>query len=210
MKLEEHIESQLKEGERKLARIWRALAMSGLLGIAFGVVAVIWPGIGLSTLIAVFAAFALAIGVTTIIGAFEAAVPRQARFWIVFQGLVPTAAAVVVLVWPSLSARALLFAIAAWAVASGSLEFLGGVLALPLSGARALFVMLAGLVSVAFGVIMFARPGAGALALLMLIAAFAIVTGVTQLAAAFELRRVAHEAERRVAPRATAKPVTHG
>jgi hypothetical protein len=44
----------------------------------------------------------------------------------------------------------------------------------------------------------------------MLIAAFAIVTGVTQLAASFELRRVAHEAERRVAPRATTKPVTHG
>jgi uncharacterized membrane protein HdeD (DUF308 family) len=210
MTLEEHIESQLKEGERKLARIWRTLAVSGLLGIGFGVVAVIWPGIGLTTLIAVFAGFALAIGLTTIIGAFDAAVPRRARFWIIFQGLLPIAAAVVVLVWPGLSARALLFAIAAWAVAAGTVEFLGGVLALPLSGARALLVMLAGLVSVAFGVIMFARPGAGALALLMLIAAFAIVTGVTQLAASFELRRVAHEAGRRVAPRATAKPVTHG
>ena len=56
---------------------------------------------------------------------------------------------------------------------------------------------------------MFARPSAGALALLMLIAAFAIVTGVTQVTIAFELRRVAHEAERRE-PRPTAKPVTHG
>jgi uncharacterized membrane protein HdeD (DUF308 family) len=208
MTIEEHIESQLKEGERKLARIWRTLAVSGLLGIAFGVVTVIWPGIGLTTLIAVFAGFALAIGLTTIIGAFDAAVPP--RFWIVLQGLLPIAAAIVVLVWPGLSARALLFAIAAWAVATGILEFLGGMLALPLSGARALLVMLTGLVSVAFGVIMFARPGAGALALLMLIAAFAIVTGVTQLAASFELRRVAHEAERRVQRRPTAKPVTHG
>jgi uncharacterized membrane protein HdeD (DUF308 family) len=210
MRLEELIESQLKEGERKLARIWRMLAVSGLLGIAFGVVMVIWPGIGLTTLIAVFAGFALAIGLTTLIGAFNAGVPQRARFWIVLQGLLPIAAAAVVLVWPGLSARALLFAIAAWAVATGILEFLGGMLALPLSGTRALLVMLTGLVSVAFGVIMFARPGAGALALLMLIAAFAVVTGVTQLAAAFELRRVAHEAGRRVQPRPRAKPVTHG
>jgi uncharacterized membrane protein HdeD (DUF308 family) len=210
MRLQEHIEEQLQEGERKLARLWRTLAVSGLLGIGFGVVAIIWPSIGLTTLIAVFGAFALAIGVTTIFGAFDAGMPRRARFWIVFQGLIPIAAAVVVLVWPGLSARALLFAVAAWAVASGILEFLGGVLALPLSGSRALLVILAGLVSVAFGVIMFAHPGAGALALLMLIAAFAIVTGITQLAAAFELRRVAHEAERRVQPRPTAKPVAHG
>jgi uncharacterized membrane protein HdeD (DUF308 family) len=210
MRLQEHIEEQLQEGERKLARLWRTLAVSGLLGIGFGVVAIIWPSIGLTTLIAVFGAFALAIGVTTIFGAFDAGMPRRVRFWIVFQGLIPIAAAVVVLVWPGLSARALLFAVAAWAVASGILEFLGGVLALPLSGSRALLVILAGLVSVAFGVIMFAHPGAGALALLMLIAAFAIVTGITQLAAAFELRRVAHEAERRVQPRPTAKPVAHG
>jgi uncharacterized membrane protein HdeD (DUF308 family) len=210
MKLEEHIESQLKEGERKLARIWTTLGLSGLLGIAFGVVAIIWPGIGLTTLIAVFAGFSLAIGLTTIVGAFDKAVPRRARFWLVFQGLIPIAAGVVVLVWPDLSARALLFAIAALAVAAGIFQFLGGVFALPLSGARALLVMLMGLVSVAFGVIMFARPGAGALALLMLIAAFAIVTGITQLVASFELRRVAHEAERRVEPRPTAKPVTHG
>jgi uncharacterized membrane protein HdeD (DUF308 family) len=210
MTLEEHFESQLEEGERKLARIWRTLAVSGLLAIAFGVVTIMWPSIGLTTLIAVFAGFALAIGLTTVLGAFDAAVPRRARFWLVLQGLIPIAAGVVVLVWPGLSARALLYGIAAWAVASGIVEFLGGVLALPLSGARALLVMLAGLVSVAFGVIMFTHPGAGALALLMLIAAFAIVTGLTQLAAAFELRRVAHEGERRLQPQPTAKPVTHG
>ena len=157
-----------------------------------------------------FAGFALAIGLTTIVGAFDAAVPRRVRLGIVCQGLLPIAAAVVVLVWPGLSARALLFAIGAWAVAAGILSFLGGALALPLSGARALLLMLSGLVSVAFGAIMFAHPGAGALALPMLIAAFAIVTGVLQIAAASELRHVAHEAERRAQPRPTTKPVTHG
>jgi uncharacterized membrane protein HdeD (DUF308 family) len=188
MTLAEHIESQLKEGERKLARIWRTLAVSGLLAIGFGVVAVVWPGIGLATLIAVFAGFALAIGLTTIAGAFDAAMPRRVRLGIVCQGLLPIAAAVVVLVWPGLSARALLFAIGARAVAAEILSFLGGALALPRSGARALLLMLSG----------------------PLIAAFAIVTGVLQIAAASELRRVAHEAERRAQPRPTTTPVAYG
>jgi hypothetical protein len=57
---------------------------------------------------------------------------------------------------------------------------------------------------------MFAEPCAGAIALLALIAAFALVTGVMQIAFAFELRCVVGELERPFHPRTTAKPVTHG
>ena len=63
---------------------------------------------------------------------------------------------------------------------------------------------------IAFGVIMFAHPGAGAVALLALIAAFALVTGAIQIAFALELRRAGHEVEDRVRPRASSTPVTHG
>jgi len=69
---------------------------------------------------------------------------------------------------------------------------------------------LGGLLSIAFGVIMFAEPGGGAIALLALIAAFALVSGVMQIVYAFELRRVLGELERPFRPRTTAKPVTHG
>ena len=82
--------------------------------------------------------------------------------------------------------------------------------ALPLSGGRALLVVLGGLLSVAFGVIMFGHPGAGAVALLALVAAFAFVIGVMQIAFALELRRVVAELEPRVRPHATAKHVTQG
>ncbi len=70
--------------------------------------------------------------------------------------------------------------------------------------------MLGGLLSVVFGVIMFGHPGAGAVALLALVAAFALVTGVMQIAVALELRRVGAELEQRVPPHATAKPLTQG
>ena len=103
----------------------------------------------------------------------------------------------------------LLYAIAAWAIALGIFE-IALAFVLPLSGGRSLLVVLGGLLSVAFGVIMFGHPGAGAVALLALVAAFALVTGVMQIAFALELRRVVAELEDRVRPHATAKPVTQG
>jgi uncharacterized membrane protein HdeD (DUF308 family) len=204
-----HPETQVPEGERTLTHIWKATALRGLLAIAFAVVILIWPNIGLTALIALFGAYALVSGLTTIAGAFSAPIRGDWRAWLVIEGLLGIAVGVVVFVWPDLSALGLLYAIAAWAIALGTFQ-IAVAFALPLGGGRSLLLALSGMLSVAFGVIMFAHPGAGAVALLALIAAFALVTGVMQVAFALELRRVAGELDHRVRPRTTAKPVTHG
>jgi uncharacterized membrane protein HdeD (DUF308 family) len=204
-----HPETQVQEGERALAHIWKATALRGVLAIAFAAVILIWPNIGLSALIALFGAYALVSGATTIAGAFRAPIRGDWRAWLVFEGLLGIAVGVVVFVWPDLSALGLLYAIAAWAIALGIFQS-AVAFALPLGGGRSLLLVLSGMLSVAFGVIMFAHPGAGAVALLALIAGFALVTGAVQIAFALELRRVAGELDHRVGPRTTAKPVTHG
>ena len=79
----------------------------------------------------------------------------------------------------------------------------------PFSGGRRLLLLLGGLLSVAFGVIMFGHPGAGAVALLALIGAFAFVSGVMQIAFALELRSVAAELERHVRPLAKPRTAAH-
>ena len=66
-----NLETQLNEGEQILARIWKVTALRGILAIAFAVVILVWPSIGLTALIALFGAFALVSGVTTIVGAFS-------------------------------------------------------------------------------------------------------------------------------------------
>ena len=202
-------QTQVQEGEQALAHIWKTTALRGVLAIAFAVVILIWPQIGLTALIALFGAYALVSGVTAVAGAFNAPVRRDRRAWLVFEGLLSTAVGVVVFVWPDLSALGLLYAIAAWAIALGIVE-MSVAFALPLSGGRSLPLALGGVLSVAFGVVMFAHPGAGALALLALIAAFALVTGAIQIAFAIELRGAVVEIGHRVRPRPTAKPVTHG
>jgi uncharacterized membrane protein HdeD (DUF308 family) len=156
-----------------------------------------------------FSANALVSGAATILGAFGVPVRGGRRAWLVIEGLLGLAVGVVVFVWPDLSALGLLYAIGAWAIALGIFES-ALAFVLPLSGGRSLLIVLGGLLSVAFGVIMFAHPGAGAVALLALIPAFALVTGAMQIAVALELRRVVVELEQRVRPQATAKPVTQG
>jgi uncharacterized membrane protein HdeD (DUF308 family) len=204
-----NLETQLEEGEQTLARIWKLTALRGALAIAFAVVILIWPNIGLSALIVLFGALALVSGLTTIVEAFRLPIRGGERAWLVFEGLLGVAVAVVVFVWPDLSALGLLYAIAAWAIAMGVFE-IALAFVLPLSGGRSLLVVLGGVLSIAFGVIMFGHPGAGAVALLALVAAFALVIGVMQIAFALELRRAVGELEQRIQPHTTAKPVTQG
>ena len=203
------LEAHLEEGERTLARMWKTMALSGVIAIAFSIAILVWPSISLSVLIGLFGAFALVSGVTTLAGAFGVTMPANRRTGLVVQGLLGIAVGVVVFVWPSLSALGLLYAIAAWAIASGILE-LGLAFNLPITGSRALLLGLGGLLSIAFGVIMFAEPGAGAVALLALIAAFLLVSGVMQITYAIELRRVVGEVEQRVRAPFGPTPVTHG
>ena len=200
-----NLETHLQEGERLLARIWKVTALRGVVSIAFAVVVLVWPNVGLTALIALVGAFALVTGVTTLAGALTVPMSPGNRAWVGFEGLIGVAAGVAVIVWPNLSAIALLYAIAAWAIAAGVIE-MGLALTLPLSGARSLLLLLSALVTGFFGVVMFARPGAGAIALLALIGAFALITGITQIAYALELRRIVAGLERRIRP--TARPVT--
>lgn len=200
-----NLEAHLHEGERTLAHIWKAMALRGVVAIAFAVAILAWPGIGVTALIALFGAFALVAGVATIAGAFSAPIPVNRRVALSVEGLLGVAVGVVVFLWPGLSALGLLYAIAAWAIAVGIFEIALS-FNLPITGRRSLLLALSGLLSIAFGAIMFARPGAGAIALLALVAAFVLVTGVMQVTYALELRRVVGEVGRRV--HLLTKPVT--
>jgi uncharacterized membrane protein HdeD (DUF308 family) len=96
---------------------------------------------------------------------------------------------VVVFIWTDMSALALLYVIGFYAVALGALTIVGA-LSLPFDTGDKAMLALGGLLSVVFGVVMFAKPGDGAIVLLALIAAFSLVTGVSELAVAFGGRKL--------------------
>jgi uncharacterized membrane protein HdeD (DUF308 family) len=203
------INEAVSEGERTLARIWKMIAANGVAAILFGFVLVLWPDIGLTTIVAVVAVYALVRGVLSGMAALSAPLERAERGWLLLEAAVGTGIGIALLVWNDISAKALLYVVAAWAIAIGVL-MLAAAIQLPLSGGRRLLLALNGLVAGAFGAVMFIEPDAGAVAIVALIAAFFIVIGVMQVGFALELRNVAADVRDRFPRPKTVKPVAHG
>jgi len=191
-----------KTAGTQLTKMRWALGLNGLLAVAVGVVILVWPGISLFALTILFGVYALATGVVGLYYSFTAEANGE-RGWLIFSGLLGIAVGIMVLVWPNISELALLYVIGAYAIVLGIVAVVGAFW-LPIDGGDTALLILSGLVSIAFGVVMFAKPGDGALVTLALIAAFALVTGITELIVAIGGKRLAeYDLKRMFAP---AKP----
>jgi uncharacterized membrane protein HdeD (DUF308 family) len=166
---------------------WWSLAVRGLFAIAFGVLAFALPGGTLFALVILFGCYAIVDGAFTLVAGVKSR--RQRRSWglPVAQGLLGIVAGAVALAWPGITALALLYVIAAWAVVTGMLEIWAAIsLRKQIEGEWLLG--LTGVLSILLGAAMFAYPGAGALAVVWWIGAYAIAFGVLMIALAFRLR----------------------
>lgn len=170
-----------------LKRGWWLLVLRAIAAIAFGVLTWFQPAISLAALVLLFGAYALADG---ILGLWIAISGRHLNeYWwvLMLASLVGIGVGILTFLAPGVTALALLFYIALWAIATGLLQLVAA-LRLRREIRGEWWLILAGLASVAFGAILIARPTAGALAVLSLIAAYAVVFGVLQLLLAFKVR----------------------
>jgi len=177
-----------KMTKTQLTKVRWALGLNGLLAVAVGVVILIWPGISLFALTILFGAWTLATGVVGLAAALSGATTQE-RGWLAVSSLLGIGVGAAVLIWPNISELALLYVIGAYAVALGVLAVIGAFY-LPLDGGDTALLVLSGLVSILFGIVMFAKPGAGALVTLALIAAFALINGITELVVAIGGKRL--------------------
>jgi uncharacterized membrane protein HdeD (DUF308 family) len=173
-----------------LAKNWWMLLLRGIAAIIFGVLVFAWPGVTLLTLIWFYGAFVLVDGVLAIIAAIAGGAPAP-RWWLAIVGLLGIAAGLLTFLMPGLTALVLLFFIAGWAIATGVFQIIGAI-KLRKEIDNEWLLVLSGIVSVLFGVDMMLAPGAGALALLWVIGAYAVITGVLIVALSFRLKKVAH------------------
>ena len=191
-----HQESTTLKVGRSTRRISWAIGLRGALALTFGIVLLAFPSISLTALVLTFGAFAFADGLVMIGTAIGGPVVKG-RGWVALHGVLGVATGVLVWAWPGISALALLYVIGAWAVAIGALQIGMSFGTLVRSEDRAMLV-LSGLIGIAFGTIMFASPADGALALLTLIAAFAIVIGITLIVTAVQIRNGSRKVDERV------------
>ena len=172
-----------------LAENWWLLLLRGLAAIAFGVIAFFWPGITLVALTYLWGAYALVDGVVAIWAAFSASGDDAGpRWWLGLSGIVSILASIVAFVYPGLTALVLLVVIAVWAIIIGVLQLYAAIQLRKVIN-NEWWLILSGLLSIAFGAVLIAWPGTGALAVIWTIAWFAVFFGCMFIGLAFELKK---------------------
>ena len=185
-----------------LAQAWWVVGLRGILGIIFGLICLLTPGIAVQVFVILFAAYMLVDGVFAIISGIRAA--RNGERWglLLLEGVVDIAAGAVAVLWPAITLVALIWVIAVWAIISGAL-MLGAAFGLNLDHGR-WWLALGGIASIIFGVLLVIEPLIGAVVLTMWIGAYAIVFGGVLLVLAFQLHSK-REAQMRRAPASAKK-----
>jgi uncharacterized membrane protein HdeD (DUF308 family) len=202
--MDSFVERAKQATDKEISRMRWTLGISGLLSLAFGVVIIVWPGISLEALTIVFGVYAALAGVVALSAVLRGVV-TQGRGWLVLWGLVGIAVGIVCFVWTDMSALTLLYVIGAYAIAIGIIT-IGGAFWLPLDSSDRALLAFGGIVGILFGIVMFAEPGAGALVLLALIAAFALVRGAAELVVAIGGKRLVESELKRAVQRPKAQP----
>ncbi|HEX4254837.1 MAG TPA: DUF308 domain-containing protein [Streptosporangiaceae bacterium] len=166
-----------------------SLILLGVLAVVAGIVAIAWPGVTILALVILFAVYAFLDAGLQAARAFSGRGGAGPVVGHLLLALIDLAAGVVALVWPGPTALVLVIVVAAWALAGGVAEFFAGFQSGESGDTRALFI-LSGLVSVAFGVLLFARPGVGAVTLALLFGLFSLIYGFSQINAGIQVRRL--------------------
>lgn len=170
-----------------LMRNWWALALRGAAALIFGVLAFLWPGVTLTVLIWIFAAYLLVDGVFALIAGLRAA-QLGARWWpFALEGVLDLLAGAIAFLWPHIALLTFVYIAAFWAILTGLALLTAARRLQRAQGGTLLF--LGGLVSLAWGIIVLFWPIAGVLALAWWIGAYAILFGLAMLMVAFHLRR---------------------
>ena len=166
-----------------LTQKWWAVALRGVIAILLGIVALVLPGATLVSLAIVVGAYAFVDGVFAIVSAFGHR-GREA-VWYVLEGILGIAVGLATFFFPGMAAQALVFLIGMWAILTGIFEVIAG-FELPIK--RDWLLVIAGIASIAFGVLVLIYPASGALAIVWLIGIYALVFGVTMLVFGIRLR----------------------
>lgn len=171
----------------RVFRHWWAVALRGVVAILFGLAALFWPRLTLEALVVCFGAFALVGGMFTVVVALGDRGAHTRWGVLLAEGLVGIAIGLLTFFWPLITALALLYLIATWAIVTGVLE-----IAVAAWMHRAVgnewMLLFGGMASLLFGALLAVLPGVGLLALTWLIGVYALVFGVLLVVLGFQWR----------------------
>jgi uncharacterized membrane protein HdeD (DUF308 family) len=175
-----------------LARRWWAILVRGIAAIIFGVLTFVLPGVTLAVMVLLFGAYAVVDGIFSLVAAARGGAARRSWWALVIEGVLSIAAGVVTFAWPGLTALVLVYVIGTWAIITGIFEIVEAVrLRREITGE--FWLALGGVASIAFGVLLYVLPAAGALAIVLWTGAYAVVFGALLVGLSFRLRHATRE-----------------
>ena len=174
-----------------LARNWWAIVLRGVFAVLFGIGTFVWPGLTLAALVLLLGGYLVVDGVLAVLWALSKR--NQGAFsWEVFLvGLASLGAGIVTLLWPGVTALALLWVLAVWAIVRGIFEILAA-FHLRKELSNEWLLILNGVLTVLFGLVLIFAPVAGILAALWMLGTFAIIAGIVMIVLGFRLKGVKH------------------
>jgi len=175
--------SQLAVGD------WRWIALRAVAAFIFGVLALLLPGLTLATLVLLFGAFALVDGIFTLAHAFTRGASGSGLVWMILMGVAGIGAGLVTFFWPGITALALLYVIAAWALVTGAFEIAAAIAFREVLTHEWLLVVDGILSFIVAGILFFAAPATGALAIIWAIGFYALFSSGVLAAQAWRLRK---------------------
>jgi uncharacterized membrane protein HdeD (DUF308 family) len=164
-----------------------SLILRGILAIIVGILALAWPGVTILALVILFAVFAFVDAGFQTMRAFSSGKAGPVIGHLLL-GLIDVVAGVIALAWPAPTALVLVLVVGVWAFFGGFSEVFAAFNTGETAGQRTLYI-LTGLVWIVFGVVLFARPGLGAVTLALLFGLFSLISGATLITRGIEVRQ---------------------
>jgi uncharacterized membrane protein HdeD (DUF308 family) len=156
-------------------------------GLIFGLIAFLFPGAALLSMVVLFALYLLADGIFAIVSAVRAGTRDQRWGYLTFEGIIGIIAGLVALFWPGITVLVFVGLVAAWALVTGFLELREAVTLTSEHGRG--WLVLGGIASIVFGVLLILAPMLGAVVLTWWLGAYATVFGASLLVLAYKLRQ---------------------
>jgi uncharacterized membrane protein HdeD (DUF308 family) len=175
---------------------WRLIMLRAFAALTFGLLTLVWPGLTLWVLVVMFGAYALVDGVFTLVDvARDRPATRRHRGWLVFDGVLGVLTGLITFVWPAITALALLFVIAAWAIITGALR-LWAAIEVRDEVPHVWLFGLGGALSILFGILLVITPGPGVLVITWLIGWYAIIIAAMLFVHGWRMRELQQELRR--------------
>jgi len=163
------------------------LIVRGVVGLGIGVIAFVWPGVTIAALVVIFGCYAFIDGVTNLILGLTKTRTHGRSWAMAVQGIVGIAAGVLTFLWPGVTALALVIFIGAWAIVTGIFELVAAIRLRKIIRGEWLLA-LSGIMSIIFGVLVFAFPGAGAVGIAWILGAYSAAAGIILIMLGVRLR----------------------